>query len=89
MKGVLKRLWNEYLADECAMFSSEEERALSKKAAQIHDDLYKGLTKEQAKALEEFADSINDLNSYFAQKAFIKGCEFSALFVFETFISGR
>ncbi len=31
MGKTLERLWNEYLADECAVMDTEEERTLAKK----------------------------------------------------------
>ena len=37
MKQTLEKLWNDYLLDECALIDTDEERMLTKKAAELHE----------------------------------------------------
>ena len=83
MKTTLEKLWNEYLADECAVIDTDEERALTKKNAGLHEKAVAPLSNEQRVAVEEYADSLCELEALFVRKAFIKGCEFAASFLLE------
>lgn len=89
MKTTLEKLWNEYISSECAMLDTAEERDLSKNIAAKHELLTKSLTEEQNADLEKFIDLIYDLNAIFIQKTFLKGCEFSACFLFESLDFGK
>ena len=81
MKQPLEKLWNEYFAEECALITTEEERALIKKAARMHETMNEALTKEQSEAIEKYIDSLYENQVYFARKAFFKGCEFTLSFL--------
>ena len=84
MKQTLEKLWNEYLAEECALITTEEERALIKKAAKMHDVMNETLPKEQSEAIEKYIDSLYENQYCFAKKAFFKGCKFAVSFLLET-----
>ena len=84
MKKTLEKLWNEYLMDECAVISTEEERKLMKKTAELREKLEELLTNEQTNAVKEYADALCDLESHYIKKAFFKGCEFSVSFLSES-----
>ncbi len=84
MIRTIEKLWNEYLSDECADISAEEEKALTKEAIEKHDLLNKSITNEQNEALDEYLDALCAIHSDFAKKAFFKGCEFTASFLIET-----
>lgn len=84
MKETLKKLWNEYLLDECALIDTDEEQSLTKKCAELHEKASELLDKEQEGAMEKYVDAICDINALFAKKAFCKGCEFTLFFLLET-----
>ena len=83
MKQTLEKLWNDYLADECATINSEEERKLTKITAELHEKVNVLLNEEQKSAVEEYVDALYDVESLFVRKAFIKGCEFAVAFILE------
>ena len=84
MKEALEKLWDEYLAEECAVIDSEEEKDLLKKAVTDHEAVTALLTKEQSEAVEKCIDTLCDIHSFFAKKAFCKGCEFATSFLLAT-----
>ena len=83
MKETLDKLWKEYLSDECAEIDTDEERNLTKKTVELHEKASALLNKEQADAVEEYVDAVCDVESFFAKKAFFKGCEFAVSFLLE------
>ena len=83
MKQTLEKLWNDYLADECATTNSEEERKLTKITAELHEKVNVLLNEKQKSAVEEYVDALYDVESIFVRKAFIKGCEFAVAFILE------
>ena len=89
MKKTLEELWNDHFVDICAAFDTEEEKELSRKAAEAHDLANLSLTKEQQTRVENFIDMLNEVQLYFAKKSFFKGCEFSAAFLLETVINNK
>ena len=80
---MIQKLWDDCFSDECALIDSEEERALLKAVIDIHESMRAFLNDEQEAILEKYIDSLCELQSYAAKKAFIKGCEFSASFFIE------
>ena len=83
MKETLEKLWNEYLEDGCAVIDTDRERELVKKAAEMHITANELLTGTQKEAVQEYVDALNDIQSLFARKAFLKGCEFAVSFILE------
>lgn len=83
MKKTIERLWNEYLADDCAEMKSEEEREATKTALELHDTVNRLLNDEQREWVKKYVDAIYELNTHFTRKAFEKGCKFTASFLFE------
>lgn len=83
MKETLEKLWNEYLLDECAVIDTDEERNLTKKAAELHEKANALLNKEQQEAIEKYVDALFDIEALFAKNAFCKGCEFAVSFLLE------
>ena len=63
--------------------NTEGEQVLTKQCFAAHEKLNNMLNKEQELALEEYIDTVYDLEAAFAQKAFIKGCEFATAFLLE------
>ena len=84
MKESLEKLWNEYLLDECALMDTNEEKELTRKTAVLHRKTDEILNKEQKQAVQRYVDSLLDIESLFAKKAFIKGCEFAISFILES-----
>lgn len=84
MKETLKKLWNEYLLDECALIDTDEERNLTKKCVELHEKASALLNKEQEDAVEKYVESLCDIEALFAKKAFCKGCEFAISFLLES-----
>ena len=83
MKQTLEKLWNDYLLDECAVIDTDEERMLTKKAAELHESANAFLNKDQQDAIEKYVDALCDLEALFVKKAFCKGCEFAVSFLLE------
>lgn len=84
MKNTLEKLWNEYLSSECAMIETDDERMLTRSAAELHERANALLDKEQMDAVEKLIDALGDTNAFFTKKAFFKGCEFAVGFLFES-----
>ena len=84
MKVTLEKLWEEYLLDECAVIDTDEERELMEKIVKLHDKISVLLNHDQEDAMEKYVDALHDMESFFAKKAFFKGCEFSVSFLLET-----
>ena len=84
MKSKLEKLWDEYLSDECAVIDTDEERRLTKKAAELHGKANAMLDNEQKDAVEKFVEALCDTEAKFIKKAFFKGCEFATSFLLES-----
>ena len=84
MKETLERLWNDYLLDECATIDTDEEKNLTKRAAELQEQANALLNKEQQEAVEKCVDILCQIDALFAKKAFLKGCEFASSFLLET-----
>lgn len=83
MKDILENLWDEYFAEACAVIETEDERNLSKKAADMHGKANAMLTKEQSETIEAYIDVLCELQASFVKKAFFKGSEFAVAFMFK------
>ena len=83
MKKTLEGLWNEYLSDQCAELDTSEEKALTKKAIELHERATDLLNKEQETAVQKYVDALLEIETVFAKKAFFKGCEFAISFFLE------
>lgn len=83
MKLTLERLWDEYFSEECASLNTNEERALTKKAINLHDKANALLNSGQKDAVEKYVEALYDIEALFAKKAFLKGCEFTTSFLLE------
>ena len=75
MKDVLDRLWVEHFGEVCSKIESEAERALIRKAAELHGGLAKALDEKQNASLEKYVEVLYEIQSVFSKKAFFKGCE--------------
>ena len=82
MKEMLEKLWKEYLFEECATIDTDEERRLTKKAAEQHEKVNASLNKEQQDGVEKYVDSLHDIEALLVKKAFFKGCELAFSFLF-------
>lgn len=83
MKKTLDNLWEKYFCEECAIMDTEEERKLTRKAADLHKNANALLSKDQENAMEEFICALYDLQALFVKKAFFKGCRFAVAFLSE------
>lgn len=83
MRKTLEGLWNEYLAEKCAVMDTEEERVLAKEALKKHKIANDLLTKEQSDAIEAYIDTLCEMQESFVKKAFFKGCRFATAFLIE------
>ncbi len=84
MKETLEKLWSNYLLDECATMDSDEERALTKKMGELHEQANALLNQSQQEAIDQFVEALYDLEALFVKKAFFKGCEFAVAFLWES-----
>ena len=85
MQGMLERLWNEYLAEKCAVIEGEQEKMLAQKTLEKGKVWRDMLSKEQCAAVEKYIDLLCEIQESFVKKAFFKGCEFTAMFFLEVF----
>ncbi|MBQ9802272.1 MAG: hypothetical protein IJW51_04300 [Clostridia bacterium] len=83
MKETLAKLWNDYLSGECAAIDTDEERKLTKKAAELHEKASALLNKEQEQAVEKYVEALYDMEALFVKKAFFTGCEFGVSFLLD------
>ncbi len=83
MKEIIEDLWSEYLIEKCAVITTDKERELTKKAAELHKKVNELLNKAQLDAVQEYVDTVYDINALFTKKAFCKGCEFAISFFLE------
>ena len=83
MKETLEKLWTEYLEEDCATFNIGKERELANKSIREHKTINGLLTKEQSACVEEYIDTLLEIESLLVKKAFFKGCEFTASFLLE------
>ncbi len=81
MKESLEKLWNEYLWEKCSEIDTNEERRLTKYAAELHEKASASLSKDQEAAVEKYVDALCDIQELFVKKAFFKGCEFAVSFL--------
>ncbi len=81
MKETLEKLWNEYLWEKCSEIDTDEERRLTKYAAELHEKASASLSKDQEAAVEKYVDALCDIQELFVKKAFFKGCEFAVSFL--------
>ena len=89
MKKTLKKLWNEYISDECSKINTDEEQMLMRKTVELHEKVKTLLNKEQEDAVEKYTDALCDVESLFVKKAFFKGYEFAVSFLLENGVSGK
>lgn len=89
MEKILEKLWNEYLAEECAEIDTEEERSLVKKAAEMHKSVNESLTKAQSDAMEKYVESLYEIQSFCLKKVFLRGCKFATCFFLEVISFGE
>ena len=64
-------------------FDTDEERKLTKKTAQLHEEANALLNKDQKAAVEKYVDALCDIEALFVKKAFFRGCEFAVSFLLE------
>ena len=84
MEKTFEKLWNEYFWDECSVIDTDEERQLTKKAAELQEKANALLNKEQQEAVEKYVEAVYDGETLFMKKAFFKGCKFAVSFLLET-----
>ena len=89
MKLTLEKLWNEYFSDACSLIHTTEERELMKNTVRMHEKLNLLINKEQQDAVEKYVDALQDVESLFIKKAFLKGCEFATSFLIEAGTLGK
>ncbi len=89
MKKILEKLWVEYLAEECAIMDTEQERELTRRARERHKTVIELLTNEQHEAVEAYVEILCEIQDGFVKKAFFKGCEFTAAFLIEVGFSEK
>lgn len=83
MKETMERLWHDCFEEDCSTLNSEQEKALMKEAARLRESFEHEMTKEQIAVTQAYSDVLCELQIIFAKKAFLKGCEFTASFLFE------
>ena len=83
MKKTIEKLWEEYYCEVCGVIETEEERALIKRAAEMHQRVSEQLTKEQNDILEPYLELLYEMHSFCGKKGFFTGCEFATGFLLE------
>lgn len=71
----LSKLWREHFCEDCMIIDTERERALSAELSAARKRLCEILTKEQERIIESYIETLQNLSSEFAEKAFIQGCK--------------
>ena len=83
MKEILNKLWEKYFFEECSTINTNEEKELLKKLADLREKAYVSLNDEEREAVERCFETLYDIETIYAKKAFFKGCEFAVSFLFE------
>ena len=83
MSAKFESLWNEYFAERCATIHTDEEKTLIRRAAEMHDEINRLLTKEQIEETQKYIELLYEIQSVFVKKAFFTGCGFATSFLFE------
>ena len=83
MRKMLDELWNNYFAEECAVITTDEERALLKRTGTLREALNKLITTEQRELLDRYVEALYEIEGIFNKKIFFSGCKFAATFFFE------
>ncbi len=83
MKEILNNLWEKYFFEECSTINTNEEKELLKKLADLREKAYVSLNDEEKEAVERCFETLYDIETIYAKKAFFKGCEFAVSFLFE------
>lgn len=83
MKDTIKKLWCDYMADECGRLESDEEKELTAIALELHDKAHAELNKKQSESIEKYIDALLELEALHHIKAFSKGLEFGISFFLE------
>ena len=78
MNRTFEELWDAYFCEACARIETDEERALSKKAAALYHQMIDFLTPEQQKVMEQYVEACCDAEALMIKKAFFKGVEFAS-----------
>lgn len=82
-KEIIKRLWYDFLSDECSILESEEEKECVAKIASLEKALLNVIPIEEAKQLEIMIDAIYNANALLVEKAFACGIRFSTKYLME------
>lgn len=89
MGKTIEKLWAEYAESECSKMDTAEERALARMAAEKRKLVDEVLDGGQRCAVDVYVDALCELNAFLERKAFVKGCEFTASFLFEVTDPGK
>ena len=77
MKNIFKKLWYDYLVDECGKMDTEEEKRIAAELLAADQELRATLSEEQKLLFEKTQKLVDDTYAVFAEKAFEKGLSFS------------
>ena len=86
MKDTLKKLWHDYLLDECGKIKTDDERELLSKLADLSHEIEIALG-DKSRLLDEYTSHLWDANSYLVTRAFCQGISFTANFLFEALLN--
>lgn len=82
MKKILEDLWYSYLMENSIERNTEKKKILNILTAN-EEKLHEKLNKEQKEALENYENSLYEINSISEKEAFIKGIRFATMFLIE------
>ena len=84
MENTKVTLQLENVSKSFAKIETDEEKALIKKAAEMHKAIDELMMNEQISVMEEYVDTLYQIQWCFVRKSFFKGCKFALSFILET-----
>ena len=87
MTEIFEKLWENYFYNELSDLHSDEEKAAAREVRKTREKMESLLSDEQMEAVGEYVEAMQEEETFFAKRAFIKGCELGASFILDTGIS--
>ena len=75
MSKLLKKIWRECIIEECSILETKEEKELSKIVIRARDAMDLILNEKEKEAVDLYVDNIYKMQTIYAERAFLKGCE--------------
>jgi len=83
MKSTLKSLWQNCFFEECSKIEDTESKNLLHDIVNCQDAIYKDLTPNQIRQMENLIEQLHAFNALYLEKAFEKGVIFATSYLLD------